>query len=151
MTSPEAVTIVSPSPSSTSPDITSSEPASLARATTPSSSLFSTRLRISSTKSMRLEISRSRPDVSTFACACAGAAAAAPGIDPELLSLALVGPGEIVQASSSVNSPCSGIGTCSIAMFDITRKRSSERSLGPSPDFSLLPNGHAISVPPNSH
>ena len=149
MTSPEAVIIDSPSLSSTS--LLSPDSETLICA--PSSKRVSTFLRTSSTMSKRLEISRSRLDVSIFACICAAlpATGAAIGKDPVLLGLARVGPGAIVQASSSVRPPSSGIGTCSMAIFAITRKRSSETSVELSTALSLLPNGHAILYPPISH
>ena len=69
-------------------------------------------LRMVETMSRRLLMSRSRPDVSTVALTCAGADGASACVVeatlPMLLSLARAGPGRIVQASSSDNSPSSG-------------------------------------------
>ena len=71
------------------------------------------------------------------------------GTLPMLFSLALVGPGDIVHASSSLSSPSSGSGTCSIATFDSIFSLSSLSSASASRILPvLLLNGHAISIPP---
>ena len=71
------------------------------------------------------------------------------GTLPILFNFALVGPGEIVHASSSLSSPSSGRGTCSMATFAIIFKRSSLSSASASLIFpELFPNGQAIVVPP---
>ena len=71
------------------------------------------------------------------------------GTLPILFSLALVGPGDIVHASSSLSSPSSGSGTCSIATFDNILSLSSLSSASASRILPvLLLNGQAISIPP---
>ena len=66
-----------------------------------------------------------------------------------LFSFARVGPGDIVHASSSLSSPASGRGTCSIATFDSIFSLSSLSSASASLILPvLLLNGQAISIPP---
>ncbi len=152
MTSPLAVTIVSPLSAASSMSTPSGEPAS-ADACGVSSRRTSTMRSTSSTMSRRLLIKRSSPDVSTVvftgATGVGARLAATLGTLPMLLSRAFVGPGEMVHASSSPSSPSSGRGTCSMAMFAMILRRSSVNAASSSWSlFALPPNGQAIIIPP---
>ena len=145
MVSPSA-----PSTETTSPSSLASEdvPSSETGATFACSILCEISPSTSSTMSRRLLIIRSRPDVSTCAltgaAGCGASVAATVGTDPMLFNRARVGPGDMVHASSSLNSPCSGSGTCSMATLAMIFKRSSASSASASRSFPALPNGHAM-------
>ena len=152
ITSPLAVTMVSPLSAASSTSTPSSDSPEAA-ASDGCSSRTSTIRSTSSTMSRRLLIKRSSPEVSTVvftgAAGVGARLAATLGTLPMLLSRAFVGPGEMVHASSSPSSPSSGRGTCSMAMFAIILSRSSVSDASSSRSLSALPpNGHAMIFPP---